>query len=131
MCSFQMLDMRQHFFNCKHLRMLHDLRADAEGVQPLLESRTQLGSGHGAVLARGRDCVGGSAWHPERLRRKCQVPGGTKAAPEPQGRRCAEVAAPSWCASPCRSPKTPWRQPCSTCRVPYLVSHRREAPSFS
>ena len=87
-----------------HLRMLHDLPADAEGVQPLLESRTQLGAGHSAVVAWGRACVGGSAGHPWRVRRKCRE--GLRPPPEPQGRCGRRWTAPSRCASPCTSGKT-------------------------
>ena len=112
-----------------HLRMLHDLPADAEGVQPLLESRTQLGAGHSAVVAWGRACVGGSAGHPWRVRRKCRE--GLRPRRNPRaaavggGRRrlCAPL--------PARPGKLPVQTALQHLRVPYLVSYKEEAPSIS
>lgn len=100
-----------------HLRVLHDLRADGEGVEPLLERCPQLSTRHAAVVASGSDRGRGSAWHLELDESAYRAASGSPApAPSGGGRGLPEGGgAISVRPSLHVSESGPWMQPFNTC----------------
>lgn len=99
-----------------HLRVLHDLRADGQRVEPLLQRRAQPSGRHAATVAAGE--TEGSAW------RDADAAGSPGPGPPAGGR--AASGPPSLLVSASRRR----RRPCGTCGVPYRAPRRSEAPSF-
>lgn len=108
-----------------HLRVLHDLRADGECAEPLLQLRAQPGARHDVVLPRERrkEAPGASA-------AGSPGPGRGGAGRDGAGRPAGGLAA-SVPLSLLVSARRRWRQPCRTCGAPYPAPRRSEAPSCS